>query len=101
MSLGIDKIEELKKELLEFVEDIAKIMEDSKVDSSDALAMLAAGKDGWDISSVVGEAWSQMKDLDTEEKAKCWDMVKEVYEVASKKFDLSFSKLVGLLGFKL
>lgn len=87
--LGIDKLEELAKEIVEFAKDIQLIMEDTAISFSDAVPIFAAAKDGYDIASVAGEAYAQIKDLDKDELAKVGEisvkLVKELSEIYGLK----------------
>lgn len=68
--LGIDKIEELMKEVLELTASIKKVMEDNKVDFTDAVNLMAAGKDGVDVALVIKPAYDQIRDLKGDEYAR-------------------------------
>ena len=87
--LGIDKLEDLAKEIVELAKDIAAIMEDKKVSYSDAVALAGAAKDSYDIAALAGEAYAQVKDLDKEELAKVGELaiklVKDLSEIYGLK----------------
>jgi hypothetical protein len=89
MSLGIDKLEELAKEVVELAKSVAVVMEDKKVSFSDAIPLVAAAKDVYDIAAVAQEAYEQVKDLDKEELAKVGEisvkLVKELSEIYGLK----------------
>lgn len=79
MSLGIDKIKELKKEILELIADGQLIMEDGKFTFvGDMAASLAAVKDAYDIYGLVPGAVEEAKDIDKEELAELGKMLVEL-----------------------
>lgn len=89
MSLGIDKLEELAKEIVDLSKGVAAIMADKQVSYSDAVAIAGAAKDSYDIAALAGEAYAQIKDLDKEELAKVGELaiklVKDVSEIYGLK----------------
>jgi len=87
--LGIDKLEELAKEIVELAKDVAAIMEDKQVSYSDAVALAGAAKDSYDIAAVAADAYAQIKDLDKDELAKVGELaiklVKDLSEIYGLK----------------
>lgn len=87
--LGIDKLEELAKEIVELAKSIQVVMEDKAISFSDAIPLAAAAKDAYDIAAVAKEAYEQIKDLDKEELAKVGEisvkLVKELSEIYGLK----------------
>lgn len=79
MALGIDKIKELKKEILELIADGQLILEDGKFTFlGDLSASIAAVKDAYDIYNVVPGAIEEAKDIDKEELAELGKMLVEL-----------------------
>lgn len=89
MSLGIDKVVELKKEIVEFAKDVALVMEDKKISFGDAVPLVAAAKDAWDISTLAPEAYAQLKDLDSSELAEVGKVSIELFKELSELFGLA------------
>lgn len=89
MSLGIDKLEELAKEIVELSKGVAAIMADKQVNFSDAVAVAGVAKDSYDIAALAGEAYAQIKDLEKEELAKVGELaiklVKDLSEIYGLK----------------
>lgn len=87
--LGIDKLEQLAKEIVELAKDIQLVMEDKAVSFSDAIPIAAAAKDAYDIASLAQDAYAQIKDLDKDELAKVGEisvkLVKELSEIYGLK----------------
>jgi hypothetical protein len=83
MSLGIEKIKELKKEIFELIADGKLIMEDGKFTViGDLPASMAAAKDLYDIYCVAPAALEEAKDIDKDELMELGKMFVELINLA-------------------
>lgn len=79
MSLGIDNIKALKKEIFELIADGKLIMEDGQFTIiGDLPASMAAAKDLYDIYCVAPDALAEAKDIDKDELMELGKMFVEV-----------------------